>query len=355
MSVAARLATSPPDPNHSSGAVPPPDGADQVPAVVPDQRTSQDRALRRLESPRLAGRRVLITGARGFIGARLARRLVATGAHVHATTRGRAAHDEAMKWWHCDLADADATRRLVDHIRPEVILHLASRVQGTRDPDLALPMIDDNLRAAVALMRAAVTIGSCRVVLAGSIEEPRNPDDPATSPYTAAKAAATAQARLFHHQWDLPVTVLRIAMVYGPGQPDTTKLVPYVIAGLLRGQTPQLSSGARQVDWVYVDDVVDAFLAAATHPAAPGHVIDVGSGCAMSIAETATLIADLTGTDVALGFGQAGDRRHDLDWVADPEPAATALGWRAQTPLVDGLRRTIASYAEAARTRRWVG
>ena len=69
---------------------------------------------------------------------------------------------------------------------------------------------------------------------------------------------------------------LRIFMVYGPGQRDTRKLVPYVTTSLLRGEMPELTSGAREVDWIYVDDVVEAFLAAAVAPGAEGTSLDVG-------------------------------------------------------------------------------
>lgn len=85
-------------------------------------------------------------------------------------------------------------------------------------------MLDANTRAAVAVMAAAHRPPGCRVVLAGSTEEPRG-DEPPASPYAAAKAAATGYARLFHAQWDLAVTVFAHRQVYGPDQADTRKLV----------------------------------------------------------------------------------------------------------------------------------
>jgi nucleoside-diphosphate-sugar epimerase len=202
-------------------------------------------------------------------------------------------------------------------------------------------MLDANTRAAVAVMTAAHDLPGCRVVLAGSIEEPQG-DEPPCSPYAAAKAAATGYARLFHSQWDLPVVVLRIAMVYGPDQPDTGKLVPYVIRCLLDGTAPALSSGTRPVDWVYVDDVCGALLRAATRPGAAGAVVDVGSGQTATVADVVTELADLTGYRGRLGFGDVTDRRNDVAHVADPGPAAQHLGWRASTPLRDGLARTLA-------------
>ncbi len=83
------------------------------------------------------------------------------------------------------------------------------------------------------------------------------------SPYAAAKTAVASYGRMFHALYGLPIVHLRVFMVYGPGPQDITKLVPYVTGCLLRGEPPRLSSGTREIDWIYIDDVVEAFVAAA--------------------------------------------------------------------------------------------
>jgi UDP-glucose 4-epimerase len=102
-----------------------------------------------------------------------------------------------------------------------------------------------NQAAAVNLLTAvAKSAPAARVVLAGSLEEPHQPDDlTPSSPYAAAKWAATAYARMFAALWDVRVSVVQIAMAYGPGQFDATKLVPYAALALLRGDAVRLSSG----------------------------------------------------------------------------------------------------------------
>ena len=92
-----------------------------------------------------------------------------------------------------------------------------------------------------------------------------------------AKWGQLAYARYFSALHELPMVHLRVSMVYGPGQLDLRKLVPYVTVSLLRGETPQLASGMREVDWVYVEDVVEAFLRAAVAPGADGQSLDIGS------------------------------------------------------------------------------
>ena len=296
--------------------------------------------------------RVLVTGARGFIGGHLVRRLIADGASVHATTRAAPPEQPGVRWWRVNLSDGERTADVVGRIRPDVVVHLASRAEGSRSLELVVPMINDNLLSAVNVMTAAAAIPGCRVVLAGSLEEHSDlrADPVGRSPYAASKIAATAFAALFRDLSDLPVVVLRLGMVYGPAEPNRRRLVPYVTENLLRGVAPQLSSGRRRVDWIYVDDVVDAVLAAATAPAALGRVLDVGTGAPASIRRVVSLIADEIGSSAAPVFGALPDRIGDHDLIADPEPARRHLGWKAKTDLGTGIERTVAWHAEALST-----
>jgi nucleoside-diphosphate-sugar epimerase len=201
---------------------------------------------------------------------------------VHATTRNPPPTGAAkVGWWQADLAHAAAAHHLVDRVQPDVVIHLASRAEGSRDLNLVVPMLNDNVLSAINVMAGAAHIPGCRVVVAGSVEEHCGPDPGAgpRSPYSASKMAATIYATLFRDVGDLPVVVLRLAMVYGPEDPHDNRLMPYVIDSLLRGVEPALSTGLRRVDWVYVDDVVDALLAAAVEPSAVGHVVDTPGRC----------------------------------------------------------------------------
>lgn len=301
----------------------------------------------------LRDRRVLVTGGGGFLGGRLVSRLLAVGAVVHVVSR------TGQPWpgcemWNLDLVDAAAVDRLLGTAQPDVVFHLAGRVSGARQVDEVLPMVRCNLESTVNLLVAATRHGDPRVVLAGSMEERCAADGPRgpSSPYAAAKGAATEYARLFAGLWALPVTVLRIAMAYGPGQADRSKLVPHVVTELLAGRRPRVTSGTRLVDWVYVDDVVDAFVSAACAGRAPtGAVVDVGTGLATSIHDTVQRLIAIVGTPVGADFGSVMDRPLDGARIANPGPAAELFGWRPRTPLDDGLRRTVAWYQRPAMTR----
>jgi UDP-glucose 4-epimerase len=120
--------------------------------------------------------------------------------------------------------------------------------------------------------------------------------------------------------------------------------VPYVTVSLMRGVAPKLTSGARPVDWVYVDDVVDAFLRAAVAPGVEGRSLDIGSGELVSARALALRLRELVGGEAEPAFGAIADRQLERVRAADPERAAEALGWRPRMPLADGLERTVEFY-----------
>ncbi|MEU6788115.1 NAD-dependent epimerase/dehydratase family protein [Nonomuraea angiospora] len=289
---------------------------------------------------------VLVTGAAGFIGSHLVTRLRALGAQVHAVSRRpqQARHGET---WHvASLSDADATTRLFRSVRPTLLFHLAGEVTGSRGDEVLRATLESNVIGGVNVLAAAHERG-IKTVFTGSIEEPRPGNDqaPPSSAYAMSKWAATGYAQLYHRLWDLPVTVLRPSMVYGPAQPDTTKLVPYVTLCLLRGQHPRLTKATKLADWIYVDDVVDAFVLAGESDKAIGHTLDIGTGVKTPAHEVVERIYRITGTSTRPEFGATPDRPHDITQVGDIAPAADRLGWRPVTELDEGLRRTVDWYA----------
>ncbi len=282
---------------------------------------------------------VLVTGAAGFIGRHLLERLGALAWPVTGVSR---TGDGGLGVRAVDLADAAACEALLHDTRPDVVIHLASVVTGSRAVEAVAPTLSANLVSTVHLLTAAWRSGVRRVVLAGSMEEPGS--SPPHSPYAASKAAAALYGSLFRNLYGLEVVHLRIHMVYGPGQRDLSKLVPSVIASALAGRPPEVASGRRRVDWIYVADVVDAIVAAATVDPAPGVTVDVGTGTLHSVREVVEQIVRAVDPSLAIAFGAVADRPHEVEPVADVDAAASMLGgWRAAVPLEEGLRRTVAA------------
>jgi nucleoside-diphosphate-sugar epimerase len=290
----------------------------------------------------MSGARTLVTGASGFVGRALVRRLSHDGAEVHAVARELppAAADGA-RWHAVDLGDETAARELVERVAPATVFHLASLVTGRRDVDLVLPALRANLLTTVNLLVAAQAAGVERVVVAGSMEEPL-PGEAPSSPYAAAKGAASAYARMFHALYGLPVVTARIFMVYGPGQRDRSKVVPASILAALAGERPRIGSGSRPIDWIYVDDVVDGLVALAAAPGIAGRTLDLGSGELATVAEVVAEICRQCGVD-GPELGAVADRPLETIRRADPDATFAACGSRPRVALADGLARTIAA------------
>jgi len=294
------------------------------------------------------GKTALVTGASGFIGAHLCRRLEALGVTVHGVSRTPRQGGFVSKWWKVELDDSTETRKLVGAVAPDLIFHLASFVSGKRDLNYVLPALRSNFLSAVNLLAGATETDCARIVLTGSLEEPEGDIESAVpaSPYAAAKGAASTYARMFHALYGTPVVTARLFMVYGPGQNDHTKLVPYVTLSLLKNQVAELMSGTREVDWVYVDDVVDAYLVLGSRESVEGETVDVGSGKLVSVRSVVEQITDIIGPGVTPVFGSLADRPMERVRVADTARAFEATGWRPKTLLGDGLRSTVDWYRD---------
>ncbi|MCZ7544474.1 MAG: SDR family NAD(P)-dependent oxidoreductase [Anaerolineae bacterium] len=287
----------------------------------------------------LEGARVLVTGASGFIGARLVARLVEQGARVVCQARpGDCTGHLPVDPEDChavDLRAADAVRRLVEDAAPEVVFHLAAA--GVTDPFLPLEdALQVNLYGALRLAQALR--GRARIIMARTAGEKDN-----LNPYAASKHAAWSVMSMLHHTEGWPLVGLMLFQVYGPGQ-AARALVPSAIRAALAGADFPTTHGAQVRDWVYVDDVVRAFLAAARAPDADGHTVEIGAGQGHRLRDVVDLIWRLAGARGAVRAGALPARPGEpAQQIADPKPAARLLSWRAETPLEAGLAQTIAA------------
>ena len=298
---------------------------------------------------RISGSSVLVTGASGFIGAHLCRRLSACGAKVHAVSRGlHSSVDGHLQWWQADCRDSSAVGALFRAVRPQIVFHLASYVVGARGLHVVLPTFNDNLASTVHLLTAAAEVGCRRIVLAGSSEEPLVFDDTTfpCSPYAAAKWASSIYGRMFHQLFKAPVVMPRIFMTYGPDQKDVHKLIPYVVRRLLRGEAPKLSSGRRLADWIYVEDVVEGLLRAAVFPGIEGAAFDLGSGLLVSVREIVEQVVEMVGGSVEPVFDARLDRPFEQERAADTSFLVDKLGYQPRSTLRQGLEATVSWYRE---------
>jgi UDP-glucose 4-epimerase len=293
----------------------------------------------------LFGKRVLITGASGFIGSHLLNRLSQFGLEIHALSRSSAMKGEGVHWVQADVAEMTNLRNVFSRIKPHIIFHLASQVTGSRDLSQVEPTLRNNFITTVNLLALATEYKCERLILIGSMEEPDiSRFEVASSPYSAAKGASSEYARMFFNLYGTPVVNATLYMVYGPNQKDSSKLIPYVTNSLLQNLSPKLSSGLRQVDWIYVDDVVEGLLLMAATPALEGRRIDLGSGVTHSIRSVVEILGELTNSELKPQFNALQDRPMERTRVADVGSAFQLIGWKPKTGLHEGLAKTVHWY-----------
>lgn len=290
---------------------------------------------------------ILVTGASGYLGSALCQRLITEGKAVHGVSRKKRGSDNPLiHWWQADLSESGAAEYLLEKTRPKTIIHLAALPDGARDLDLVIPTFRSNALATVNLLKAAADFGCEKFLYCGSMEEP-HPGDAVSvpnSPYAASKMVGSAYARMFYELYSLPVVLLRVFLVYGPGLQKKTKLIPYSIISLLKENPPKLSSGRRTIDAVYINDVMDAFLAALERDDICGRLIDIGSGNQITIRKVIDKIAKIIDNGIKPDYGSLIDRPQEMMPVANTAATYKILGWKPRTSLDQGLSKTIEWY-----------
>jgi nucleoside-diphosphate-sugar epimerase len=295
----------------------------------------------------LANAKVLVTGASGFYGANVSRRLLDLAGKVYGVTRStRLAQDGGIHWLQGDLRDLETTRSVLRTTKPDVIFHLAGVANAKLHPEMVLPTLQDNLMATVNLLQAAESVNGCRrIVLTGSLEEPtaKLSSGAPVSPYAASKWASSMYARMFHHCYGTPVVIVRPFMTYGPRQ-KKDKVIPYTILSLLNDQSPRIRNGHRLVDWIYIDDVVEGILMAAQRDGVEGSTVDLGSGVCVTTRDIIERVANIVSARTNPVFDESPENPMQDAKAADTAGAYQTLGWRPLTSLSSGLEQTVNWY-----------
>ena len=294
----------------------------------------------------LSNKKILITGASGFIGSHLLRRLKKAGSKIYAISRNDTnPNDKDIHWMRADVSDIIALKSIFEKVKPDIVFHLASHVSGNRDIKQIDLTFKSNLLSTVNLLILVTQFNCERLITIGSMEEPDVASDGVpSSPYAAAKWASTGYCRMFFHLYHTPVVVAKLFMVYGPDQKDTTKLIPYVTTSLLQNIPPKLASGKREVDWIYIDDVVEGLLKLSTAPGVIGEIIEIGSGQANQIRTVVEKLVRIIKPNVLPLFHAIEDRPMEQVRVADIKKNQKFIYWKPSVSLDRGLARTVDWY-----------
>lgn len=309
-------------------------------------------------------KRVLVTGADGFVGSHLCEALVARGARVIAFTRGTSHHGTAQLALRNlgglvdrlagviagNLAHAETTR-LIRDAEPDVIMHLAAEAYVPKSFDQPGEVFAVNGTGTLHVLEAARALPKLeRCVVTSSSEiygtavgdrpiDEHHPLNP-TSPYAASKVATDRLAYSYRVTFGLPIAIIRPFNTFGPRH--TYDVIPKFIRLALAGKDLTVhGTGSQGRDFSYVDDTVRGFLLMGSHPAAVGEAINFGAGRSYSIQHTAERIIALSGSPSRIVHVE-----HRLAEVklllCDSSKARQLLGWSPEVDFDEGLRRNIA-------------
>ena len=306
------------------------------------------------------GKRVLVTGAGGFIASHLAERMVKDGAAVRALVHynalgSRGWLDESyladqIEVLAGDITDRDSVRRAMENV--DVVFHLAALIAIPYSYRAPESYVRTNINGTLNVLQTARDLGTPRVVHTSTSEVygtalyvPIDEKHPlqGQSPYSASKIGADMMAESFYRSFDLPVVTVRPFNTFGPRQ-SARAVIPTIISQCLQQGQVRLGSLTPTRDLNFVTNTVDGFVLAAQAPAAIGQVINLGSGREISIGDLAALIARLTGIafDVESETARLRPEKSEVNrLLADHTRATELLGWTPRVTLEEGLVQTI--------------
>ena len=312
---------------------------------------------RGLESVAFRGRRILITGAGGFVGSHMVRRFIDEGATVVGLSRsmGRlreVADGRAYSFVPCDLTDPDAVLRAIADAKPEFVLHFASHPDGEESAPLMFKRLQVNTLGMLHLLEACrrevpsahIVVGDSRKVYGNAPPPHRSTTSMApNSSYSIAKAAGWHLADLYRHLYGSVIVSIRPSLIYGPGQ--SRNVIQVVAEAAVRGERViRLQGGAQTRDPLYIDDAVEAFLCAARGAdRLCGQALVIGGREEVSVKDLAKLVLQACSSSAEI-VCDAADARPTEIWRAacDLVESTTLLGWQPRINLGEGIDCTCA-------------
>ncbi|TET39267.1 MAG: NAD-dependent epimerase/dehydratase family protein [Planctomycetota bacterium] len=312
------------------------------------------------DGPNFDGKKVLVTGAGGFVGSHLAEALVECGAETralfHYNSMGRCGWldfsdtKSELQIIHGDICDPDCMLKAADGV--DIVFHLAALIGIPYSYHAPISYIRTNIEGTLNVMQAALSAGVGRLIHTSTSETygtaeyiPIDEKHPlkGQSPYSASKIGADKLAESFYRSFGLNVVTVRPFNTYGPRQ-SARAIIPTIITQCRNGKIVKLGNLEPTRDFTFVDDTVSGFLCAAKADHAVGEVINLGSGKEISIKELAELISSIMCKKVEI-ISEGERTRPDKSEVdrlcASNDKAKKILSWEPCTSFEDGLKKTI--------------
>lgn len=316
----------------------------------------------------IAGKKILVTGADGFIGSHLVEFLVESGAHVRAFTyynsfgswgwlnQSVQLEEESLEIVSGDIRDAGFVRNTVDGV--DIVLHLAALIGIPYSYSAPQSYIDTNVSGTLNILEAArhhstsrVLVTSTSEVYGTALKVPITEDHPKQpqSPYSATKIAADCVAESFFRSFDLPVTIVRPFNTYGPRQ-STRAFIPTVIMQLLKGEkVVKLGNLSPTRDLVFARDTAEGFARIALCESLVGKAVNIATENEVSMGDLANTIIEAVGVEAEIEIDPSRLRPSKSEverLLGSAQLLVEHTGWKPETTLLEGLKTTVQWFKE---------
>jgi UDP-glucose 4-epimerase len=305
---------------------------------------------------KIQGKRILVTGAAGFIGRHLCQRLHDNGACVFGLVRSYRAEKELLfKQYVIDISDHKQVNQLLQDVQPEMIVHLAAVKNRSDELDAFRRGFNADVLGTINLIEASMALQSLiSFVFIGSCDEYGQQEMPfvesvrekPNSAYGVTKLAVTQVLQTLARSKSFPAVILRPSVIYGPGQ-GADMFIPSLIHKLISHQKFAMTKGEQTRDFLYINDMVEAILLALVTAGINGEIINISSSSPIRIDYMARKIAQLIGVNAEklLDFGAMDYRSGEtMNYWANNSHAKALLGWAPLVSLEDGLCETVNYY-----------
>lgn len=305
-------------------------------------------------------KRIIITGATGFIGANLTRRLLLQEHDVHILVRQKHASwridslKPKLNIHEVDFMDKVALTSVIGEIKPDWVLHLAVYGAYSWQNNLSI-MIQTNILSTINLIESCLDVGFGAFINTGTSSEygfKSNPhkEEDALDPnsfYAVTKASASLFCRYVAQSRKANIVTLRLYSAYGPFE-DPNRLVPTLILEGLNGSLPKLVSPEASHDFIYIEDVVDAYLhAAESANQLPGAIYNVGTGKQIYLRDVVEIVRKTLKIEAEPKWSTMSNRIWDTNaWVADNRKLREGLSWQPRHSFEEGFKKTLAWFLE---------
>lgn len=310
----------------------------------------------------LVGKKCLITGATGFIGSHLVMRLMKLGADVALFVLDEERHipDDVLPIFRGNLQDAPDIARAVSRFQPEYIFHLAAQPLVDTALFNVYDTLDSNIRGSINLLQACVGSPKLKGIVFvstdkvygrfdGTVDE-SHPLLGVDHPYNASKVCADVMAQMYAKVFGLPIIIARSGNIYGDGDIHFDRIVPGTILSCLKKEPIIVrSNGKLTRDYIFVEDIVDAYLVLADaitkDGSLRGQAINLGAEQKMSVMDVVHTITGATG-ELSLEIVIQDKAKFEIPHQHLNYDYAKELGWKPKTSFEDGISQSVIWYKD---------